>query len=138
VNRHLVRHYAEMVVAMFAGMFVLGIPAEGLLRLAGYSVTELQDNAPALSLLGMAFLMTVPMVWLMRWRGHDWRPCWEMTASMFVPTFLVIALMGAGAMGYMTAMMLEHVIMLPSMLIVMLWRRDEYSGCHHGHQPAVA
>ena len=136
-NRYFLRHYAEMVVAMFAGMFILGIPAEGLFRLFGYSTTELMDDAPALSLLGMAFLMTVPMIGLMRWRGHSWRPCWEMAGSMFAPTFLVIALMGAG-LGHGAAMTLEHVLMLPCMLAVMLLRPEEYTRCHSGHREAIA
>jgi hypothetical protein len=50
-NRRFIRHYIEMVVVMFAGMVVLGIPGEGLLRAIGSSSSELQDNAPAVALL---------------------------------------------------------------------------------------
>jgi hypothetical protein len=80
----------------------------------------------------MAVVMTVPMVAWMRHRGHSWQPCHEMAASMFLPTFAVIALMWSGAVEeFMTLMTLEHVVMLPSMLLAMLLRRDEYSGHHH-------
>ncbi len=132
------RHYLEMVAAMFAGMIVLGIPGEGLLRLAGYSSSRLQDDAPALAFLAMAVIMTVPMVWLMRRRGHAWRPCWEMSASMFLPAFGVIAAMGAGISDDFHALMwIEHAVMLPAMLVVMLLRFDEYAGCHvHHHATA--
>lgn len=137
-NRRFWRHYAEMVIAMFAGMLVLGIPLEGLLQLLGTGTSDLERDAPALVLLSMATTMTIPMVWWMRRMGHDWRPCNEMAASMFLPTFLVMGLMGAGAMGFGAAMGLEHVLMLPAMLVAMLLRREEYSCAPHGHrvQPA--
>jgi hypothetical protein len=80
----------------------------------------------------MAVVMTVPMVAWMRHRGHGWRPSAEMAASMFLPTFAVIALMASGAIDFWTAMGIEHAAMLPSMLVAMLLRRDEYTG-HHGH-----
>lgn len=131
---HFARHYVEMIIAMFAGMLVLGLPAEGVLHGVGSSTGELEREAPAVMLLGMAVVMTVPMVWWMRRRGHMWRPSAEMAASMFLPTFGVIALMGAGVIDFWTAMGIEHAVMLPSMLIAMLLRRDEYTG--HGHHTA--
>jgi hypothetical protein len=36
-------------------------------------MSELREDAPALSLLGMAVVMTVPMVGWMRYRGHGWQ-----------------------------------------------------------------
>ena len=72
--------------------------------------------------------------------GRAWRPCSEMAAAMFVPTFGVTALMGVGALDFGGAMMLEHVLMLAAMLLVMLLRRDEYSHrpYRHGNQPLTA
>ncbi len=58
----------------------------------------------------MALTMTVPMVAWMRYRGHGWRPCLEMAAAMFVPTFVAIALLGA--IDFDALMMFEHVGML--------------------------
>ncbi len=136
-TRHFFRHYAEMVVAMFAGMAVLGLPAGWALGAVGSSWSELTDDAPSLMLLGMAITMTVPMVAWMRHRGHGWRPNAEMAASMFLPTFAVIALMGAGAIDFWRAMGIEHVAMLPSMLAAMLLRRDEYAGHDHHHGRAA-
>ncbi len=131
-NGHFVRHYAEMVIAMLLGMLLLGLPAEGALLAVGSGTSELQREAPALALLGMAVVMTVPMVAWMRHRGHGWRPSAEMAASMFLPTFAVIALMSVGAIGFWSAMGIEHAVMLPSMLVAMLLRRDEYRGhVHH-------
>ena len=132
------RHYLEMIVAMIAGMVVLGIPGEGVLRLLGSSTSELKADAPALVFLGMALTMTIPMVAWMRYRGHSWRPCWEMSASMFLPTFAVIAVMATGLNDdFGTLMTLEHVAMLPAMLVAMLLRYEEYAG-HHHHAHATA
>ncbi len=132
------RHYLEMLVAMFAGMVILGVPAEGALRLIGSSTSALKADAPAVVFLGMALIMTIPMVALMRYRGHAWRPCWEMSASMFLPTFAVIAALWAGIEDdFGLLMMVEHVAMLPAMLVAMLLRYDEYAG-HHHHHHAVA
>ena len=137
-NRRFIRHYVEMVIAMFLGMIVLGVPGEAALRVVGYSSSELQADAPAVALLAMATIMTIPMVAWMRRMGHSWRPCNEMAASMYVPTFAVIAMMGAGALDFMGAMGLEHVLMLPAMLVAMLLRREEYSCSHAHHAPAIA
>ena len=136
--RTFIRHYAEMVAAMFLGMIVLGLPAEGALVAAGTSTSDLRDSAPAVVLLGMAVTMTVPMVAWMRYRGHGWRPSAEMSASMFLPTFAAIGLLGAG-MEFGTAMGLEHAVMFPSMLAAMLIRPSEYTGhAHHAVPVEVA
>jgi hypothetical protein len=132
------RHYVEMVVAMFLGMIVIGAPAEALLTAAGSSTADLRASSPEAALLGMAVIMTIPMVAWMRFRGHAWRPCFEMAASMFVPTFGVLALLWTGIeTDFMALMGLEHVVMLPSMLVAMLLRPREYSHAHHAHHPAI-
>lgn len=136
--RSFIRHYLEMVAAMFAGMLVLGIPAEALLRALGTSSTGLEADAPALMFLEMGVIMTIPMVALMRRRGHAWRPCWEMAASMLVPTFAAIGLLAAGVGGAGRLMAIEHAVMLVAMLGVMLARYDEYAACGHGLRRAVA
>ena len=134
--RRFTRHYVEMVVAMLLGMVVLGLPAEGILRAAGTSSSELEADAPAVMLLGMAVIMTAPMVGWMRHRGHDRRPCWEMSASMFLPTFAVIGLLGAGVVDNIaTLLTIEHVAMLPSMLVAMLLRAEEYTCGAHETRP---
>jgi hypothetical protein len=135
-TKSFIRHYVEMVVAMFAGMIVLGMPAEGLMRVAGTSSSEVQADAPALMLLGMAFIMTVPMVGWMIHRGHGRRANAEMSASMFLPTFGVIGLLAGGIVTDFGALMgIEHAVMLPSMLAAMLLRPHEYRSCHtHGRE----
>jgi hypothetical protein len=137
LNRHFARHYVEMVVVMFLGMAVLGMPAGWALGALGSSWADLQDQAPAAMLLLMAATMTVPMAAWMRYRGHGWRPTNEMSASMVVPTLAVIALDGAGFMNDVgTMLVVEHVAMLLGMFAVMAVRPEEYS--HHHHAVAVA
>ena len=122
-----VRHYVEMLVAMFAGMFALGLPVEAL----GGEIDPIE-----LELLWMALIMSVPMVAWMRYRGHGWAPAWEMTAAMFAPSFAAIALLWAEIIdGGHTPMMIQHVAMFPAMLAVMLLRRSEYTG-HAAHATA--
>ena len=129
-TKHFIRHYVEMVVAMFAGMFALGGAA---LLILGLDSNRLFEDSPELALTGMALTMTIPMVAWMRHRGHGWPASWEMTASMFVPTLVAIALLWIGALesGH-TAMGIQHVIMFPAMLGVMFLRLDEYTG-HAAH-----
>jgi hypothetical protein len=127
--RFFMRHYVEMVIAMFAGMIVLGLPAEAGLRAIGSSSSELQLDAPAVVFIGMALTMTVPMVAWMRFRGHTWRPCAEMAAAMLAPTAVAIALLGT--FEFHALMMWEHVAMLVAMLGAMLARPAEYMHVHH-------
>ena len=77
--RHFIRHYAEMVIAMFAGMGLLGVPAGWALGAMGTSWSALHHDAPALMLFLMAVTMTVPMVGWMRYRGHGWQANAEMS-----------------------------------------------------------
>jgi hypothetical protein len=112
-TRHFVRHYVEMLVAMFLGMAVLGTPALLAPGAAGVSSAELRADAPALLLLAMGITMTVPMVAWMRYRGHGWPASNEMAVSMLIPTAGVIGLLGAGLVEDVgTLLMIEHVVML--------------------------
>jgi hypothetical protein len=129
-TRHFVRHNVEMVVAMFLGMGVLLPPLGAALRAAG---TSLHDS-DVLMISAMAVTMTAPMVAWMRYRGHAWPACTDMTAAMAIPTVAVLALLWSGLVGDLGALLvIEHVAMLPSMLVAMLLRRDEYTGAAHRH-----
>jgi hypothetical protein len=131
--KHFIRHYVEMVIVMFLGMAVLGLPAGWLMSAFG---TSWGDLSPELMFLSMATTMTIPMVGWMAYRGHGLRANAEMSASMFVPTFAVIGVMWAGALTDTGALMvIEHVAMLLCMAGVMLLRPAEYM--HHGAVEAV-
>src|SRR3954447_6072836 len=133
-----IRHYVEMVVVMFAGMIVLGLPGEAALHAMGTGTSELRQDAPAVVFLCMAATMTLPMVAWMRYRGHTWQPALEMAASMIIPTLAAIALLAAGVLGFTALMGLEHVAMLLGMLIAMLARIGEYTSHAHHDDAAVA
>ncbi|MFF3441690.1 hypothetical protein [Streptosporangium sp. NPDC002721] len=120
------RHYVEMVVAMFAGMLVLGM----LLSAAGLGFSH--DRQPELAYLLMAFDMSVGMAVWMRYRGHGWTPTLEMCAAMFVPVVPLFPLLWLGVIDGGALMTIAHVAMFPLMLAAMLRRRDEYAG-HAGH-----
>ena len=125
-TKHFVRHYLEMVAAMFAGMAVLGFPADR-------AMDAMSATSDELMFLGMATTMTAGMVAWMLHRGHGWRANVEMSASMFVPTFAVIGLLWADVMTDIGALMVvEHVAMLLAMAGVMLLRPVEY--VHHHAQ----
>ena len=129
-TKHLIRHYVEMVIAMFVGMAVLGFPAGWALGAMGVDWHALTDDEPALMFLGMATTMTVPMVGWMLYRGHGWRANTEMSASMFVPTFAVIGLLWTDVLTHIGVLMtIEHVAMLAAMAGAMLLRPAEYA--HH-------
>ena len=122
--KHFVRHYAEMVAAMFAGMLILWKPAELALSAAG---TDLDGDA-ALMLLVMAVTMTVPMVGWMTIRGHSRRAGTEIAAAMLVPAAAAMGLLSVDLVtdtGFLMAA--EHVVMLVAMAAVMLLRPAEYA-----------
>jgi hypothetical protein len=131
--KRFLRHYVEMVAAMFLGMGVLGTAMAAM----GTSWLALTEDVPALMLMGMATAMTLPMVGWMLYRGHRWRANAEMSAAMFVPTFAVIGLLWTELLTDTGALMaVEHVAMLLAMAGVMLLRPAEY--IHHHGRPAGA
>ncbi|MGW2313206.1 LPXTG cell wall anchor domain-containing protein [Actinomadura luteofluorescens] len=119
--RRLTLHYVEMVLAMFAGMLVLG----GLRALLGLTVSF--DAHPGAHYLLMATDMAVGMAAWMRLRRHGWACTLEMCAAMYVPAVLV-PLVWADVMSGMAFMTAAHVLMMVAMLAVLLRRRREY---HH-------
>ena len=128
--KHFLRHYGEMVLAMFLGMAILGLPVDRVMSSVG-------ADSDAFMFLGMATTMTVPMVGWMIYRGHGWRANTEMSASMFVPAFAVVGALTTGILTDTGVLMLvEHVVMLLAMAGVMLLRPEEYIR-HHG-QPVTA
>ncbi len=123
------RHYGEMVLVMFAGMVVLGGLTVLGLTIAGSSVNDISGGLH-IGLMGL--WMTVPMVVWMAYRAHTTAQNAEMAASMIIPTILAAALTWSGALDTAAGLAIQHVIMFPAMLGVMLWRYDEYAHVHHG------
>ena len=118
------RHLLEMMVAMTAGMAVLGGVIALLGEPPGYSSLLVEYG-----LMGAA--MAVPMVAWMRYRGHPWSDGGEMTAAMLVPTFALVlpAELGVGPSAD-SLMMLSHVAMYGGMVALMIYRWDRYAHDH--------
>jgi hypothetical protein len=126
-KRAFARHFGEMVLAMFLGMVVLGGVAELLFAAAGSS---LSDQSGGAQVMLMGFNMTVPMVLWMSYRGHAAARNTEMAMSMLVPSVVAAVLAWAGALDSAAALGVQHAVMIPAMLGVMLWRYEEYSHPH--------
>lgn len=123
--RRFARHFGEMMLAMVLGMVVLGLALEVVLAPLGASIGE--ASAPLMAAV-MAFNMTVPMVAWMHY-GHRMAVVRsiEMTASMVLPTMLAVALYWLDAIASDGVLAVQHIVMIPAMLAVMLWRREAYS-----------
>jgi hypothetical protein len=122
-----VRHYLEMVITMAVGMVVLHpLWAVGLDALG---VPGALHHATVMALV-MATDMSLGMGAWMRFRGHTWRPIVEMTATMYLPFAVFLPPVWAGAMSGGAMITAGHLLMLPTMFALMLWRRNEYD---HGH-----
>lgn len=116
-------HAGEMFVAMMVGMPLFGMP---LRAVQGALLGPSSVGIPELRALGMAVSMTISMVAWMRYRGHSWRASAEMGAAMIVPSVALLPLLWTGIISGGMLVGLAHVLMLPSMLAVMLYRRSAY------------
>jgi hypothetical protein len=126
-KRAFARHFGEMVLAMLLGMVVLGGLAELAFAAAGSS---LSDQSGGAQVMLMGFNMTVPMVVWMSYRGHARARNAEMAMSMIVPSVAAAALAWAGVLESAAALGVQHAVMIPAMLGVMLWRYEDYSHPH--------
>ncbi|GAB3589313.1 hypothetical protein GCM10027446_01320 [Angustibacter peucedani] len=122
------RHYVEMVISMVVGMMALHPLWE--VGLGAVGLADALNRAIVMALV-MATDMSVGMAAWMRYRGHLWRPVLEMSATMFLPFAVLLPAVWAGAMSGSAMIAGGHLLMLPAMLALMLWRRDEYG--HGGH-----
>lgn len=133
-TRRFVRHYVEMVVAMLVGMLVLG--PVWRLGFAAFDVSSTLDR-PDVMAMSMATNMAVAMSLWMWWRGHRAAPILEMALAMYLPFVVLLVPLWLGLLSGGGLMTLGHVLMLATMLLAMLRRRDEYTGHHHGRRRRV-
>jgi hypothetical protein len=126
------RHLLEMVVAMMAGMAVLGVVV-GMLGEPSGEVNLLVEYGV------MGVFMSVPMVAWMRYRGHSWSDGLEMTAAMLVPMFALVLPVELDMARYVpglseeSLMVLAHVAMIAGMAGLMIYRLDRYAHEAHSH-----
>jgi hypothetical protein len=131
--RRFLWHYIEMVVAMVAGMAILGPVESVLLNPVGWAEVR---AVPELRALVMATNMTVAMVAWMCYRQHSWIANAQMAAAMYLPFVAFFPLLWLDLLSATGLMVAGHVLMVPAMTAAMLWRVDEYTG--HAHQPVRA
>jgi hypothetical protein len=123
------RHFVEMILAMMVGMAVFG-GVRALLDPTGFA-DVLRDHLD-LRYLAMAGFMAVPMVPLMRYRGHSWARTAEMVGAMVVPVAAACLLWRFGLGAVIPALADEalgtvsHVAMYVGMLLAMLYRFGDY------------
>lgn len=120
------RHVLEMTLVMVAGMAVLGGVFQAALAVAGVDTTDARLRLPGLFALVMALNMSVPMAAWMRRRGHGWAYTAEMVAAMIVPVAVLIPPLWIGVISGETLSTIQHAVMLPSMVVVMLRHRGEH------------
>ncbi|MFD5828758.1 hypothetical protein [Lentzea sp. NPDC060358] len=107
--RPLVRHGAEMLVAMLVGMALLG--------------PLWTPERVELAALWMSVSMCVPMALWMRYRGHGRTV--EMCAAMVVPYLVLLVPYWFGLIGGDAVEMGGHLLMVPAMAVVMIvWRHE--------------
>ncbi|SDS39191.1 hypothetical protein [Actinopolymorpha singaporensis] len=128
-----VRHYLEMVVAMVAGMVLLG--PVWTTATAVFGGREILDRSDVGALV-MATNMAVGMAIWMRHRRHGWTPIAQMSAAMYVPFGLFLVPYWLGAVSGDVMLVGGHLLMLPAMAVAMLLRPGEYA--HHNHHRVPA
>lgn len=128
-----VQHLLEMTIAMFVGMFALGMPADMLFESLGWTV--LTEELVPRTLL-MATWMTLGMAAWMRFRGCRWRLIVEMGLAMYVPFLIMYPPYFAGWASTTAVMVVGHVLMTPAMAVAMLFRLSDYTHSHSAHRRA--
>jgi flagellar biosynthetic protein FliP len=114
-DRDFVVHYLQMLLAMGAGMLVLG----PLSMLAGDSGVEVQA-------LLMATWMSAGMAAWMALKRHARPAIVEMCLAMYLSFAVLFPPYWLGVLSGGGVMLAGHVLMLPAMAIAMLRRREEY------------
>lgn len=114
-DRGFVVHYLQMLLAMGAGMLVLG----PLSMLAGDSGVEVQA-------LLMATWMSAGMAAWMAWKRHAWPAIVEMCLAMYLSFAVLFPPYWLGVLSGGGVMLVGHVLMLPAMAMAMLRRREQY------------
>ncbi len=127
-------HFLEMLLAMMAGMPIFSL-VRSLIPASSSVAAAFKAGTISYSIT-MTVFMTIPMVAWMIVRGHGWRHSAEMGFAMCAPVAAVIVLRLLGADANLPWLgNASHLGMFLGMLIVMLYRRDHYTGkaSHSAH-----
>lgn len=130
---HFTHHLLEMVVAMIAGMALLGVMVGVLGEPPGYANLLIRYGL-------MGLFMSAPMVAWMRYQGHSWWDGLEMTVAMLVPMFALVLPVEFDVARYVpglsdqSLLLLSHVAMIVGMVMLMIYRWDRYAHGAHRHR----
>jgi hypothetical protein len=125
-------HLLEMCLAMCIG----GIPLIVLFFVAATKMgyPNLIQQSPELSVLVVGFILSLPMMAWMRFRGHEWQPTLEMASTTIILAILLVGLGMLGVLEKSSLFELMRSLACPVMIIPMLFRVDVYTAHHASHQ----
>jgi hypothetical protein len=125
-------HFVKMVVVMLLSMAMLGAVVSTVFALAGHA--NLLHYTALRGMLMTGYMVFGMALW-MRHRRHAWARVVEMSTAMAVPYILLIGPFLAGMIGKAPFLAVMHALMLPSMYVAMVLRRDDYEQDHRHHDP---
>ncbi|MCO1595013.1 hypothetical protein M8C17_07530 [Micromonospora sp. RHAY321] len=134
-GRRLLRHLAEMALAMVAGMLLLAPLWDAVGAALGFSGPL---DRPDVAALVMATNMTVGMTVWMRYRAHRWGAVGEMAAAMYVPFLLLLVPFWADLLDGDALLLGGHLLMVPAMVLVAVRHRHEAPASVRRHPAVVA
>jgi hypothetical protein len=123
-------HLLEMCLVMCASAVLLSVLFFQAAAWLGYS--DLPRTAPELSVLVIAFNLSVPMALWMRIRRMGWRPTLEMAGATAATGLLLIAGYWLDVVPGDRLIETQTSLACPVMVVVMLARFRLYAG-HTGH-----
>ena len=124
-------HLLEMCLAMCIG----GVPLIVLFFIGAAKIgyPDLIEQSPELSVLVIGFILSLPMLAWMRFRGHEWRPTLEMASTTIVLGSLLVGLVWLGVLAKSSLLEWMRTLACPAMLIPMFFRLDIYTAHHADH-----
>jgi flagellar biosynthetic protein FliP len=130
-KRRFWQHFAEMVVVMLLSMAILGAAVSSAFALVDHA--NLLHYTPLRGLLMTGYMVAGMALW-MRHQRHAWASVLEMSIAMAVPYVVLLGPFLAGVIEEGPFLGAMHVLMLPSMYVAMVLRRDEYEVDHRDHR----
>jgi hypothetical protein len=109
-----------LIVLFFVGAAQIGYP-------------DLFVQSPEVAVLVIGFILALPMLAWMRFRGHEWRPTVEMASTTIVLAILLVGLGWLGILAKTSLIEWMRTLACPVMIIPMLFRLDEYTAHHANH-----
>ena len=130
-SAYFIWHLLEMCLTMCIG----GVPLIVLFFIGAAKIgyPDLIEQSPELSVLAMGFILSLPMLAWMRFRGHEWRPTLEMSSTTIVLGILLVGLGWLGVLAKSSLLEWMRTLACPAMLIPMLFRLDIYTAHHADH-----